>query len=120
MDARFRFDGSSEINAPARETSVASVADITEHLRAALQGQPGLPKSLKVDFRGEGFIHVDGRTVTNEDGPADCTVVISREDLEAMVRGQLDPMSAMLRGRLKIKGDMAVAMQLQSMLRGRG
>ncbi|MGZ3272916.1 MAG: SCP2 sterol-binding domain-containing protein [Caulobacteraceae bacterium] len=99
---------------------MATVAEITERLRTALTGRPGLPKSLKLDFKGEGFIHVDGQTVTNDDSPADCTVLVSRDDLEAMARGELDPMSAMLRGRLRIKGDMAVAMQLQSMLRGRG
>lgn len=99
---------------------MASVADITHRLRESLKDRPGLQKSLKLDFKGEGFIHVDGQTVTNEDAPADCTVIVSREDLEAMAKGELDPMGAMLRGRLKIRGDMAVAMQLQSMLRGRG
>jgi putative sterol carrier protein len=97
---------------------VATVAEITDRLRLALRSRPGLAKSLKLDFKGEGFIHIDGQAVTNADDPAACTVVISREDLEALVRGELDPMSAMLRGRLKIQGDMAVAMQLQSMLRG--
>ncbi len=99
---------------------MATVDEITQRLRRGLEGQAGLGKSLKLDFKGEGFIHVDGTTVTNADDPADCTVVIAREDLEAMVKGQLDPMTAMMRGRLKIKGDMAVAMQLQSLLRGRG
>jgi putative sterol carrier protein len=99
---------------------VATVDDITQRVRDALKDRPGLPKSLKLDFKGEGFIHVDGQRVTNDDAAADCTVVVSREDLLAMARGELDPMSAMLRGRLKIKGDMAVAMQLQGMLRGRG
>lgn len=97
---------------------MATVAEITDRIRQGLQTRQGLQKSLKLDFKGEGFIHVDGQTVTNADAPADCTVVVSREDLEAMAKGELDPMSAMLRGRLKIKGDMAVAMQLQSMLRG--
>jgi len=97
---------------------VATVAEITTRLRQAMNGRPGLQRSLKLDFKGEGFIHIDGQSVTNDDAPADCTVVVSREDLEALARGELDPMSAMLRGRLKIKGDMAVAMQLQSMLRG--
>jgi putative sterol carrier protein len=97
---------------------VATVADITQRLRDALKNRAGLPKSLKVDFKGEGFIHIEGQSVTNDDTPADCTVVVSREDLVAMARGELDPMAAMLRGRLKIKGDMGVAMQLQSMLRG--
>lgn len=97
---------------------MATVADITERLRKALSDQPGLGKSLKVDFKGEGFIHVEGQTVTNDDAPADCTVMVAREDLVAMVKGQLDPMAAMMRGRLKIAGDMGVAMKLQSMLRG--
>jgi putative sterol carrier protein len=99
---------------------VATVADITDRIRMALKDRPGLQKSLKLDFKGEGFIHVDGQTVTNDDAPADCTVEIAREDLLAMAKGELDPMSAMLRGRLKIKGDMGVAMQLQTILRGRG
>jgi putative sterol carrier protein len=99
---------------------VSSVSDITERLRAALMGGEGLGKSLKIDFKGEGFIHVDGGQVTNDDAPADCTVIIAREDLEAMAKGELDPMAAMMRGRLKIQGDMSVAMRLQSMLRARG
>ncbi len=99
---------------------MATVADITERLCKALSEQPGLGKTLKVDFKGEGFIHVDGSTVTNDDSPADCTVVVAREDLLAMAKGQLDPMSAMMRGRLRIAGDMGVAMKLQSMLRGQG
>lgn len=98
---------------------MATIAEITDRMREALKDREGLPKSLKLDFKGEGFIHIDGRAVTNDDAPADCTVLVSREDLEALAKGQLDPMSAMLRGRLKIKGDMAVAMQLQSLLRGR-
>jgi putative sterol carrier protein len=89
-------------------------------LRRALAQQPGLGKTLKVDFKGEGFIHVDDRTVTNEDAPADCTVVVACEDLVSMVKGQLDPMSAMMRGRLRIAGDLSVAMRLQSMLRDPG
>ncbi len=99
---------------------LATVSDITERLKSALQDQEALAKSLKLDFKGEGFIHVDGKTVTNDDAPADCTVVISREDLEALAKGQLDPMSAMMRGRLKIQGDLSVAMRLQAMLRGQG
>ena len=99
---------------------MATVQDITDRLRSGLQGHEGLGRSLKIDFKGEGFIHVDGQVVSNDDAPADCTVVVSREDLEAMAKGQLDPMSAMLRGRLKIQGDMSVAMKLQAMLRARG
>jgi putative sterol carrier protein len=99
---------------------VSTVSEITDRLRGALKGEEGLSKSLKIDFKGEGFIRVDGTQVTNDDAPADCTVVIAREDLEALAKGELDPMTAMMRGRLKIQGDMSVAMKLQSMLRTRG
>ena len=99
---------------------MATVAEITERIRDGLEGEAGLNRSLKIDFKGEGFIHVAGTEVTNDDAPADCTVLISREDLEAMARGQLDPMQAMMRGRLRIQGDMAVAMKLQTLLRARG
>jgi putative sterol carrier protein len=98
---------------------VATVSEITTRLRAALKSGDGLGKSLKIDFKGEGFVHVDGTVVTNADAPADCTVLVSLGDLAAMAKGELDPMSAMMRGRLKIKGDMSVAMKLQSMLRQR-
>ena len=98
---------------------MASLSDITQRVRQRLEGREALGKTLKIDFKGEGFIHVDGAEVTNADAPADCTVVVSREDLEAMARGQLDPMGAMLRGRLRIQGDMGVAMKLQAMLRTR-
>jgi putative sterol carrier protein len=98
---------------------MATLEDITQRFKGAVGAGTDLGRTLKFDLKGEGFIHIDGTTVSNADDPADCTVVISREDLEALARGQLDPMTAMMRGRLKIKGDMAVAMQLQSLLRGR-
>ena len=98
---------------------MTTVPEITERLQRALVGQEGLGKSLKIDFKGEGFIHVEGGAVTNHDAPADCTLQISPQDLASLVRGELDPMAAMMRGRLKIQGDMGVAMKLQSMLRSR-
>ncbi len=96
---------------------MATLAEITDRIRQGLQGEPSLANTLKIDFKGEGFVHVSGDRVTNEDAPADCTVVISPDDLEALARGQLDPMAAMMRGRLRIVGDIAVAMKLQSLLR---
>jgi putative sterol carrier protein len=99
---------------------VATVSEITTRLSAALQSGEGLGKSLKIDFKGDGFIHVDGTVVTNADASADCTVLVSLDDLTAMAKGELDPMSAMMRGRLKINGDMSVALKLQSMLRRGG
>jgi putative sterol carrier protein len=95
---------------------VTSLQDITERLRAALVGQTALDKTLKLDLRGEGVVFIDGLQVSNEDRPADCTVSVSKDDLVALARGQLDPMGALMRGRMRVSGDMSVALRLQPLL----
>jgi putative sterol carrier protein len=100
---------------------VASLQEITKQLRLAVGDDSGLGKSLKFDFKGAGFIHIDGALVTNDDLPADCTIVVSQDDFEDLARGRLDPAMALMRGKLKVRGDMAVAMKLQPILaRARG
>jgi putative sterol carrier protein len=95
---------------------MATVEEITDRLRKALAGQSGLSKTITVDLKGEGYIHIAGDQVTNENTPADCTIIVAREDLESMVRGELDPTMAFMQGKLKINGDMSVALQLQPIL----
>jgi len=94
---------------------LASLLEITERLREAIGADAGLGKSLKLDFHGEGCIHVDGGAVCNDDKPADCTLVLTRDDFEALARGRLDPAAALMRGRLKVKGDMAVALKAREL-----
>jgi putative sterol carrier protein len=94
------------------EHRVATLEELTERVRSAIGGEAGLDKSFKLDLRGEGFIHIDGDTVSNEDRPADLTVSITRADLEALGKRQLDPMSAVISGRMKLS-DMGLAMSLQ-------
>jgi putative sterol carrier protein len=95
---------------------MATVEEITARLQTALSGQAALTRTITVDLKGEGFIHIAGGQVTNEDAPADTTIIVSREDLENMVRGELDPTMAFMQGKLKINGDMSVALQLQPLL----
>ena len=95
---------------------MATVEQITEYLQSAVNKSDGLDRSLLVDLKGEGFVRLEGKTVTNESAPADCTIIVSRDDLDAMAKGQLDPTMAFMTGRLKIDGDMSVAMKLQPIL----
>ena len=100
---------------------MATLEEITTQLRAAVGEDSGLGKTLKFDFKGAGVIHIDGGAVTNEDLPADCTILVSQADFEDLARGRLDPAMAMMRGKLKVRGDMGVAMKLQPILaRARG
>jgi putative sterol carrier protein len=50
--------------------------------------------------------------VTNEDKPADLTLTITMNDLEALGSGRLDPMTAVMTGALGLS-DMGLAMGLQ-------
>ena len=91
---------------------MANLEELTRKVAAAVGADSGLGKSFKVDLRGEGFIHIDGANVTNEDKPADLTVSISAKDLTALGAGELNPMTAVITGRLKVS-DMGLAMSLQ-------
>ena len=100
---------------------MASLEDITARLKKAVAEQPVPGKTVTLDLKGEGYIHIDGANVTNDDTPADCTVIVSKDDLVAMTQGDLDPTTAFMTGKLKISGDMSVAMSLQPILaRARG
>ena len=91
---------------------MATVAELTDRLRSALAEGQGLDRSIKLNLKGEGVIHVDGSDVTNDDKPADLTVTIGMKDLEALGRRKLDPMSAIMTGKMRLS-DMGLAMQLQ-------
>ena len=95
---------------------MATLEEITAKLREAVGEDSGLGKTLKFDFKGAGVIHIDGGAVTNDDLPADCTIQVSQADFEDLARGRLDPAMAMMRGKLKVRGDMGVAMKLQPIL----
>lgn len=91
---------------------MATLEELTDRIRRAAAGGPALGKSVKLDLKGEGVIHLDGEAVSNEDRPADLTVSVSKADLVRMGKGELDPMSAVMTGRMKLS-DMGVAFGLQ-------
>lgn len=43
------------------------------------------------------------------------TLEMAAADLKALVNGDLTPMAAFMQGRIKVKGDMSVAMRLQDL-----
>ena len=97
---------------------MATLQEITERIRAGLASGNTLTKTLKLNVKGEGAILIDGTSVTNEDGPADLTMTTTKSDLEALGAGRLDPMSAIMTGKLRLS-DMALAMKLQPQLQAR-
>ena len=75
-------------------------------------------KKVKFDFGDQGKIFLDGQgnKVSAEDEAADTTIKVKLEDFVAMAQGQLDPTAAFMQGKLRVEGDMGVAMQLQSVM----
>lgn len=92
-----------------------SIESIVEKISGRV-AEGSFDKSVKFDLGDAGVIVIDGKTVSTEDGPADCTISMSLEDLMAMTAGELDPTGAFMQGKLKVEGDMSVAMQLSQVL----
>ena len=98
----------------------ADVANFTVSLKNAIGSQSGLNSTLKFDFEGKGHIFVDGKstpnTVSTENKPADCTITVSLDTFKKMVARELDGTTAFMQGKLKVAGDMSVAMKLGPIL----
>ena len=91
---------------------MATLEELTDRIRRAAAGEPGLATSIKLDLKGEGVIHIAGGAVSNDDAPADLVVTVSLKDLTALGKGELDPTRAMMTGRLRLS-DIGLAMKLQ-------
>jgi putative sterol carrier protein len=89
----------------------------TQAIRSKVGADSGLDATLKFDCGDDGNIFIDGKstpnTVSNANSEADCTVGITLDNLSAMLAGELDPVTGFMGGKLKVSGDMSIAMKLQ-------
>nr|KAF6380222.1 sterol carrier protein 2 [Myotis myotis] len=56
-----------------------------------------------------------GSVLPNSDKKADCTITMADSDLMALMTGKMNPQSAFFQGKLKIAGNMGLAMKLQNL-----
>ena len=89
--------------------------DIVAKMTEALGKSGGIDKSVKFDFGDDGQVFAHGTEAEIADKDADCTISVSKDDFIALASGSLDPMMAFMSGKLKVAGDMSVAMGLQSL-----
>ncbi len=79
----------------------------------------GMNNSYVFDIEGAGQWKVDVRDgkvdVSSGGGDADTTITTSEDDFMKIVRGEQNPTTAYMTGKLKIKGDMGAAMKLQKL-----
>jgi putative sterol carrier protein len=92
-----------------------AIQDIAEKLKPQV-ASANFDRSVKFDTGADGVLLIDGATVSTADGPADCTIKLSLDDLESLIAGDLNPTMAFMTGKLKIEGDMSVAMALSQLI----
>jgi len=87
------------------EKRAGDIAPLGKKLKIMLDNQP-----LVVDGTGE------SNSIVTEDVDADCTITMTMDNFKSIVKGDLNPMMAVMTGKIKITGDMPLAMKLKDML----
>ena len=107
---------------------VTSVNDVFEkHIPARLQAKPDVVGKINAVYQfniagpGGGTWTVDctqpgGKVAPGPAADARCTVAATDQNFLDIVNGKLNPQMAFMSGKLKIQGDMGLAMKLQQIL----
>jgi len=107
---------------------MATPAEQINALEASLRDNPqkvaGMSGIFQFDLSGEngGVWHVtladgDGHVAEGAAENPGVTISMAADDFVALTEGKLDGTMAFMSGKLKVKGDMGLAMKLQTLLR---
>ncbi|MCS7153113.1 MAG: SCP2 sterol-binding domain-containing protein [Bacteroidia bacterium] len=79
-----------------------------------------LNASVKFVLDGNKIIHVDAKqkppSISMEDKPADCTIRMSSETFSDIVSGRSSPATAFMFGKIRIEGNMSIALAVSRVL----
>ncbi len=85
-------------------------------VRYKLGGNSGLDATIKFVFDCGSVVYLDGKSSPNvvhhNDDPADVTLRLSIETVNKLYRQELNPMMAVMSGKIKIEGNAMAAMKL--------
>jgi putative sterol carrier protein len=73
--------------------------------------------ALDGDGGGKFIVNLkDNPGVSEGDGPADCTINMTAQDFVDLTEGKANGQQLFFTGRLKVEGDMSLALRLQSLM----
>ncbi|WP_299611872.1 SCP2 sterol-binding domain-containing protein [uncultured Tateyamaria sp.] len=93
------------------DTVTEAVAVLNQKL-----GDAGFDGTAKFDIEGEGAIMMDGNGARAADEAADVTLSADADTFRSILDGDTNPTAAFMTGKLKVDGDMGMAMKLASVL----
>ncbi len=103
---------------------MATAAELFERIGQKIAGKSDLSSSIGavykfvLDGAGGGTWVVDLKqalAVTQGDGPAGCTVLMSAADFVDLFEGRANGQALFFSGKLKVEGDMGLALKLQQL-----
>ena len=96
------------------------MTDILNQVCAELQPRVAgvLKGTARLDIAGEGSVMLDGDGARVGDGPADVVLKASLPVLRAIVAGTLNPVMAVMAGKLKVEGSAQRALKVGAILTG--
>ena len=90
---------------------------IAEKIERGLTKVP-FEESLELDCGEDGVIVLQDGMLSRDDVDTDCTIAMSHANLEKLMKGDLNPMTAFMMGKIKVSGDVSIAMRLGQLLKG--
>lgn len=93
---------------------------VLEQIRERALKASGVRGLFKFIIDGSQVIHIDANqtppVVSLEDKPADCTVRLSKDTLADLLAGKTSAATAFMFGKVKVEGNMGLAMALTKLL----
>jgi len=97
-----------------------SLDEATAAVREKIGDDCGIASRMKIDLGEDGVIFIDGtatpNVVSNDDEPADVTITVSLSDYLDILSGAQNAQMAFMAGKLKLEGDMGIAMRFAQLM----
>lgn len=102
-----------------------AITQLTDKMNREPGGIQGIDAVYQFDIEGSGVhqVRLAGGSAeyrAGEEFDADCILTMSEANFARLTAGKLNPTTAFMTGKLKVKGDLSLAVRLQSLLKKYG